>query len=253
MKVEEEIEFKVKNLSILFLLAAHPNHTLLGKKRLKKCKKKSKKNLIRAKLWLDAVNRRNVILKKITCRLRVNLQVGREMNRPGDWNCRSCQHLNFQRREWCQRCGEFKLGAELGVFGGRGRANSSSYGGVANSPGSDVRPGDWYCGVGNCGTHNFANRSSCFKCGAFKDESAAAAGGGGFDFDVTCRGFRSFGFGSSNASRGASSWMSGDWICSRSVFLAHFNSLIIINFFFFIELNLFGHNLCSFLKSNKII
>ncbi|GER26351.1 Ran-binding zinc finger protein [Striga asiatica] len=28
------------------------------------------------------------------------------MNRPGDWNCRSCQHLNFQRRDSCQRCGD---------------------------------------------------------------------------------------------------------------------------------------------------
>ncbi|KAL4039180.1 hypothetical protein IC575_002827 [Cucumis melo] len=144
------------------------------------------------------------------------------MNRPGDWNCRSCQHLNFQRRECCQRCGEFKLGGgpELGVFSGRAGRSSSYGGGVAYSPGSDVRPGDWYCGVTNCGTHNFANRSTCFKCGAFKDESAASAtggggggGGGGFDFDVTCRAFRSFG---NASSRGAPSpWMSGDWICSR--------------------------------------
>ncbi|XP_023514792.1 TATA-binding protein-associated factor 2N-like isoform X1 [Cucurbita pepo subsp. pepo] len=131
------------------------------------------------------------------------------MNRPGDWNCRSCQHLNFQRRECCQRCGESRFLADLGLFGGggggsRGRSisssSSSSYGGVA-SPGSDVRPGDWYCGVANCGTHNFANRSSCFVCGAFKDESAATAAGGGFDFDVAPRGSRTFGFGS-NGSRG---------------------------------------------------
>ncbi|KAG6593432.1 hypothetical protein SDJN03_12908, partial [Cucurbita argyrosperma subsp. sororia] len=149
--------------------------------------------------------------------------VAGEMNRPGDWNCRSCQHLNFQRRECCQRCGESRFLADLGLFGGggggsRGRSisssSSSSYGGVA-SPGSDVRPGDWYCGVANCGTHNFANRSSCFVCGAFKDESAATAARGGFDFDVAPRGSRSFGFGS-NGSRGGSSWKSGDWICSRS-------------------------------------
>ncbi|KAE8710967.1 Ran BP2/NZF zinc finger-like superfamily protein isoform 3 [Hibiscus syriacus] len=92
------------------------------------------------------------------------------MNRLGDWNCRSCQHLNFQRRESCQRCGEFRSADH---FGGRG---GSSFG---FTTGSDVRPGDWYCTAGNCGTHNFASRSSCFKCGAFKDDSA-----GGFDGDV---------------------------------------------------------------------
>ncbi|XP_022150602.1 transcription initiation factor TFIID subunit 15-like [Momordica charantia] len=141
------------------------------------------------------------------------------MNRPGDWHCRSCQHLNFQRRECCQRCGDSKFGVFAGGGGGRlatGRSSvPSSYGGVA-SPGSDVRPGDWYCGVGNCGTHNFASRSSCFKCGAFKDESAAAGAGagGGFDFDMS-RASRGFGFGT-NASRAGSSWKSGDWICTRS-------------------------------------
>ncbi|KAI4329312.1 hypothetical protein L6164_021594 [Bauhinia variegata] len=64
------------------------------------------------------------------------------MSRPGDWNCRSCQHLNFQRRDSCQRCGDSKYGdrVDFGAFGGRG---GSSFG----FSGSDVRPGDWYCAV----------------------------------------------------------------------------------------------------------
>ncbi|WRX26749.1 zinc finger protein [Theobroma cacao] len=122
-----------------------------------------------------------------------SLQQKKTMSRPGDWNCRSCQHLNFQRRDSCQRCGESRSG-DFGSYGGRG---GSSFG---FTTGSDVRPGDWYCTAGNCGTHNFASRSSCFKCGAFKDDSA-----GGFDSDIP----RSRGFGGNR-----SGWKSGDWICT---------------------------------------
>ncbi|URE43032.1 RNA-binding protein C17H9.04c [Musa troglodytarum] len=51
--------------------------------------------------------------------------------------------------------------------------------------GPDVRPGDWYC---SCAAHNFASRSSCFECGALKEDSAAAVG---FDGEVpaTPRGY----------------------------------------------------------------
>ncbi|KAH0697902.1 hypothetical protein KY289_015384 [Solanum tuberosum] len=142
-----------------------------------------------------------------------------KMSRPGDWNCRSCQHLNFQRRDSCQRCGEPRHGGahEFGsCFGGRGGGSSSPFG---FSTGPDVRPGDWYCNVGNCGAHNFASRSSCFKCGAFKDESSGGGcGGGGSDsfgadhmMSSRPRGF-AFG-GASGGSR--SGWKSGDWICTR--------------------------------------
>ncbi|KAJ4707924.1 Zinc finger (Ran-binding) family protein [Melia azedarach] len=125
------------------------------------------------------------------------------MSRPGDWNCRSCNHLNFQRRDSCQRCGEPRPG-DYGNFGGRG---SSPFG---FSTGPDVRPGDWYCTVGNCGAHNFANRSSCFKCGASKDDSA-----GGFVEGGDMPRMRGFGFGSGGSSS-RSGWKSGDWICTRS-------------------------------------
>uniref|UniRef100_A0A453NQ87 RanBP2-type domain-containing protein n=1 Tax=Aegilops tauschii subsp. strangulata TaxID=200361 RepID=A0A453NQ87_AEGTS len=84
-----------------------------------------------------------------------------KMNRkPGDWDCRSCQHLNFSRRDLCQRCGEPRSAAD--------RGSGSSFG-TGFGAGSDVRPGDWYC---TCGAHNFASRSSCFKCAAFKEEAA---------------------------------------------------------------------------------
>ncbi|GAV65989.1 zf-RanBP domain-containing protein [Cephalotus follicularis] len=128
------------------------------------------------------------------------------MNRPGDWNCRSCQHLNFQRRDSCQRCGDPKSG-DFGIFSVRA---GSSFG----FTGSDVRPGDWYCTAGNCGAHNFASRSSCFKCGAFKD-NIDNSGGGAFDFDMSR--IRGLGFsGGGGGGGGRSGWKSGDWICTRS-------------------------------------
>ncbi|KAF7150868.1 hypothetical protein RHSIM_Rhsim02G0195300 [Rhododendron simsii] len=136
------------------------------------------------------------------------------MSRPGDWNCRSCQHLNFQRRDSCQRCGEPRpgeRGGDYGSFGGRGGGGGSPFG---FSTGPDVRPGDWYCTVGNCGAHNFASRSSCFKCGLFKEDSSS----GGFDSDMSRT--RGFGFGGGGSGGGGGSsrsgWKSGDWICTRS-------------------------------------
>ncbi|XP_056174869.1 transcription initiation factor TFIID subunit 15-like [Syzygium oleosum] len=122
------------------------------------------------------------------------------MSRPGDWNCQSCHHLNFQRRDLCQRCGEPRPSS----LGG-GRSNSSFRSGAA----VDVKLGDWYCGVGGCGAHNFASRLSCFKCGMAKDESPT---GGGYDGDMPR--MRGFGYGSgSSASRPG--WKPGDWICGR--------------------------------------
>ncbi|KAL5208354.1 hypothetical protein ABZP36_032789 [Zizania latifolia] len=142
------------------------------------------------------------------------------MNRkPGDWDCRACQHLNFSRRDLCQRCGEPRGAAERGsaAAGGDyanfgGARGGSSFGGGFGT-GSDVRPGDWYC---SCGAHNFASRSSCFKCAAFKDEAAVNSGAGGFDGDISRT--RGFGFGSGAGAARASrpGWKSGDWICTRS-------------------------------------
>ncbi|KAM6585900.1 hypothetical protein CsatB_012902 [Cannabis sativa] len=138
------------------------------------------------------------------------------MSRPGDWNCRSCQHLNFQRRESCQRCGDPRSGdrGDFGAFGG-GRGSSNSF--AFATTGSDVRPGDWYCAAANCGAHNFASRSSCFKCGAFKDDVIGGGGGGGYDcIDMPRSRGSGFGSGGGGGGGGRPGWKSGDWICNRS-------------------------------------
>ncbi|CAN4096413.1 unnamed protein product [Withania somnifera] len=76
------------------------------------------------------------------------------MSRDGDWMCAACQHVNFKKRDACQRC-------------------------------SYVLAGDWYCRAMNCGSHNYASRSSCYLCGVIYDASALPG------------------------------WKSGGWICSR--------------------------------------
>ncbi|XP_042408652.1 zinc finger Ran-binding domain-containing protein 2-like [Zingiber officinale] len=112
--------------------------------------------------------------------------------KPGDWVCRSCQYVNFCRRDSCQRCGELKVGVQLE------RADYSSISGSW-----DVKPGDWYCAA--CGVHNYASRPSCFKCSASKDDSASVI--------ANSWGFRCNSPG--GAANWSSSWKSGDWICSR--------------------------------------
>ena len=141
-----------------------------------------------------------------------------KMNRkPGDWDCRACQHLNFSRRDICQRCSEPRGVADRGSGGGGDYANFGGRGGSSFAgfgAGSDVRPGDWYC---SCGAHNFASRSNCFKCSAYKEEAAVNSGAGGFDSDMSRS--RGYGFSSGAARTNRPGWKSGDWICTRCVLL----------------------------------
>ncbi|CAL9182811.1 unnamed protein product [Musa hybrid cultivar] len=121
--------------------------------------------------------------------------------RAGDWNCSLCQHHNFSRRDSCQQCGHPRLcSGDFSDYAGLGGGRvGSSFGAV-----SEVRPGDWYC---SCGGHNFASRSSCHSCGAFRDESAVGVIGG-FDNSEMA--------GSQGITYGGGGWKSGDWLCTRS-------------------------------------
>ncbi|CAI0543027.1 unnamed protein product [Linum tenue] len=99
--------------------------------------------------------------------------------------CAACQHQNFKKREGCQRCGYPKYGGP----------DVATY--LYNR--TEVLAGDWYCIGMNCGAHNYASRTSCFRCGSIKNDYGAAAAAYGSD---------------PNAPPG---WKSGDWICARSV------------------------------------
>nr|CAD1842996.1 unnamed protein product [Ananas comosus var. bracteatus] len=94
------------------------------------------------------------------------------MNRkPGDWNCRSCQYLNFSRRDVCQRCGDPRSNSsdrsDYANFGGGRGGSSFGFGG------SDVRPGDWYCSCGP--TTSPADRTASSAMPSRKTLRSAAA------------------------------------------------------------------------------
>ncbi|PWA68024.1 Zinc finger, RanBP2-type [Artemisia annua] len=106
----------------------------------------------------------------------------------GDWMCAACQHTNFKKRDACQRCHcpKFATPDEVASFG----MNRN-----------EVLAGDWYCATFNCGTHNYASRTACYRCGAFKDYSAMMAAS-----TAACYGY--------DASV-VPGWKTGDWICNR--------------------------------------
>jgi hypothetical protein len=108
----------------------------------------------------------------------------------GDWICRSCQYVNFCKRDACQRCGEARLGVERTDYGALGGD-------------WDVKPGDWYCY--RCGVNNYASRAGCFKCGAAKNESPPAAVAQGWGYTAA----------------GQAGMKPGDWICPRCVSDVH--------------------------------
>ncbi|XP_073158799.1 RNA-binding protein involved in heterochromatin assembly dri1-like isoform X2 [Henckelia pumila] len=110
------------------------------------------------------------------------------MNKEGDWLCPACQHLNFKKRDPCQRCGCPKNATAVDV---------SSYSILQRT---EPMPGDWYCGGLNCGAHNYASRTSCYRCGSPKDccgYGAGAIASAGYAYDSI------------------PGWKSGDWICTR--------------------------------------
>ncbi|WMV60361.1 hypothetical protein MTR67_053746 [Solanum verrucosum] len=112
------------------------------------------------------------------------------MSMEGDWMCAACQHLNFKKRDACQRCSCPKYATTTDVY---------MYG--LNK--TEVLAGDWYCSAINCGSHNYASRTSCYRCGALKSDyygnGAGMIASTGYGYDASaCPG-----------------WKSGDWICSR--------------------------------------
>ncbi|KAL5183579.1 hypothetical protein HKD37_17G047442 [Glycine soja] len=95
----------------------------------------------------------------------------------GDWMCGVCEHINFKKREACQSCGYPKYGGH----------DPSTY----RYNKTEALAGDWFC---NCGAHNYASRSSCYRCGAIKDYYSSRE------------------YGSDTFPPG---WKNGDWLCPR--------------------------------------
>lgn len=104
----------------------------------------------------------------------------------GDWMCGVCEHVNFKKREACQRCGYPKYGGP----------DPTTYEYI-NAKTDEVLAGDWYC---NCGAHNYASRSTCYRCNAYKSHDIGALPG----------------------------WKSGDWICTRYTYLLSLRCISIV-------------------------
>ena len=92
--------------------------------------------------------------------------------------CGACEHVNFKKREACQRCGYLKYGGPHSEY------PTAHEHGIKTE---EALAGDWYC---KCGAHNYATRSSCYRCHAYKSLDLGAFPG----------------------------WKSGDWICTRYVY-----------------------------------
>lgn len=117
----------------------------------------------------------------------------------GDWMCGACQHINFKKREACQRCSCPKYATQ---------AEAEAY--AAHKAESTMLAGDWYCGAMNCGAHNYASRSTCYRCGSCCGYGAGIMASAGYAGDAI------------------PGWKTGDWICTRYVALLHFS---LFNFF----------------------
>lgn len=123
------------------------------------------------------------------------------MSSPGDWLCGACQHVNFKKRESCQKCSFPKYGSQ---------ADIPYY--VSNTKVSrtEVLAGDWYCQSMNCGAHNYASRTSCFRCGNLKCDYGTVGVGYG-----TCDMMGTGGYSSEQQQQLLPGWKAGDWICVR--------------------------------------
>jgi hypothetical protein len=89
--------------------------------------------------------------------------------RPGDWDCPSCNYLNFASRVACQSCSKPK--PSDGYADGYGSVG----GGVSGMETTchqetrkfERKEGDWDCPT--CQHMNFAKRDSCRSCGTLKE------------------------------------------------------------------------------------
>jgi len=83
-----------------------------------------------------------------------------------DWTCTACSHVNFRKRERCERCAANKPRASAAAPPAR-------------------EPGDWDCP--GCGALVFKRRDRCIKCGRARPAPADSDGGAAAASDAgTC-------------------------------------------------------------------
>ncbi len=82
--------------------------------------------------------------------------------KPGDWDCPKCGDHQFSKNTTCRKCRTPKGDTSLK----RPRDDTDEKAEKESSPKKariepEVKSGDWIC---DCETHNFASRTTCFKC-----------------------------------------------------------------------------------------
>jgi Zn-finger in Ran binding protein and others len=92
-----------------------------------------------------------------------------------DWDCPSCNELNFGKRMECYKCKHPRYGNNSQT-GDRRRPSNQMNSNDRTQPRvpRERRPGDWDC---SCGKYNFENRSHCFYCRAPKPLDASVFSG----------------------------------------------------------------------------
>eukprot|EP00899_Mesostigma_viride_P021392 jgi/Mesvir1/29254/Mv25850-RA.1 len=104
----------------------------------------------------------------------------------------------------------------MGGMGAGGMGGGGMGGGYGGAPGmQNFRAGDWMCtSPSGCGAHNFASRSTCFKCGFMRE--AGGMGAVGMGGGMGPGGGMGGGFGGGGGGFGASrNFKPGDWMCTR--------------------------------------
>ncbi|KAH7430668.1 hypothetical protein KP509_08G008000 [Ceratopteris richardii] len=132
--------------------------------------------------------------------------------KPGDWNCPSCDHLNFGWRESCQRCNEAKSGS-----GGHTKAGNDGYGGGRDDERGDYRRrGSSYgfgSGYNSGGSGSYHGRSDSRGSGSRDDYRSGSRDDYRSGYDSYNRSFGS--------SYGGSDVRPGDWHCQEGRCGAH--------------------------------
>lgn len=130
------------------------------------------------------------------------------MSCAGDWMCGVCQHMNFKKRELCQRCGFSKYSDQGQVDMASTYVHSiSNNNNNSNNRVAEVLPGDWYCPIFSCKAHNYASRTNCFSCRAPKPYIYADGAIYGDNAMMS--------YGGHGSEVSPPGWKTGDWICTR--------------------------------------
>eukprot|EP00516_Mucochytrium_quahogii_P009875 CAMPEP_0203767078 /NCGR_PEP_ID=MMETSP0099_2-20121227/788_1 /ASSEMBLY_ACC=CAM_ASM_000209 /TAXON_ID=96639 /ORGANISM=" , Strain NY0313808BC1" /LENGTH=356 /DNA_ID=CAMNT_0050663529 /DNA_START=234 /DNA_END=1301 /DNA_ORIENTATION=- len=102
--------------------------------------------------------------------------------RPGDWTCPECRANVFASRNECYKCRTPKppgAGESQPPYSGHTPYNGGYHvPPMGQGPPNGFRAGDWLCPSPQCSAHNYASRTTCFRCNGPRGPPAPMGGGG---------------------------------------------------------------------------